>query len=136
MLEMLAKTKDFRNVSPFVSRCFESVDALGFGDNNIVSIIAHEREEVQLLKPVIPGDSENKGALERWMKDLEVKIKRTMKEISNECIKNYPLNHDDFLEYINKYPTMSVGCSSKFKFTQDTEKAFNSLLTLKNSMEL
>jgi len=65
------------------------VKQLVFQEQRIAGFKSYFQEEIKLSKTVNPEDADNKGNIERWMKDLEVKIKKTLRDITNECVKAY-----------------------------------------------
>jgi len=89
---VLAKTKEPANIIPFLPRIFDSISDLTFEDSKIMSFKGMTHEEVRLNKTVNPNDGENKGNVEKWLKDLEIKVKKTLREITMECVKHCPEN--------------------------------------------
>jgi len=89
---VLAKTKDPVNIIPFMPRIFGSISDLTFDDGKIMTFKGITQEEIKLNKTVNPNDGENKGNVEKWLKDLEVKVKKTLREITGDCVKQIPEN--------------------------------------------
>jgi len=51
-------------------------------------MISPEGEKVKLCQPVKPDEGDFKGNVEKWMYDLELKMKKTMRELSFNSLKN------------------------------------------------
>jgi len=48
-------------------------------------MISPEGETVKFFKTVTPDEGEFKGNVEKWMKDMEVKMKKTLRDLTYEA---------------------------------------------------
>jgi len=67
-------------VQPHLEKVFDSVVSLVFDNAYITTVVSAEGEQVKLWKNVTPEEGEFRGNVEKWMKDLEVKLKKTLKD--------------------------------------------------------
>jgi len=81
LIEVLAKTKKPVNVQPFLPMFFECIHSMTLVDNKFTEILSPEGEKFSFNKPVAPDEGEFKGNPEKWLKEVEVKMKKTMKEM-------------------------------------------------------
>lgn len=91
MLEILAQTKNPLLVQPHVGKCLEGIDKLKFEPRTfeITQLISPEKEIIILKESIKPEDPEMKGAVEKWMMDLEVKMKRTMARLAHDSKQDF-----------------------------------------------
>ena len=88
LLEILAETKDPTRVQPFLKKCFEGIVGLTFSDTrDIINMTSKEGESVPLTTTINPDDS--KGAVEKWLLQLEDEMRRTMKSVCKKAMSDY-----------------------------------------------
>mmetsp|Transcript_44963 Transcript_44963/g.98238 ORF Transcript_44963/g.98238 Transcript_44963/m.98238 type:complete len:162 (+) Transcript_44963:534-1019(+) len=133
LLEILAKTKDPTRVQPHLNKCFEAIDKVVFESGNVITfMISPEGEKVRFMQPVKPDEGEFKGNVEKWMKDLEIKMKKTMKELSFKSMQDFAAK--PFLDWIKAWPAMNVIANDSYNWTMQTEKALKEMSADKLSM--
>lgn len=130
----MAKTKDPSKVQPHLSKCFEAIEKVVFDNQErITTMISPEGESVKFYKPVTPEEGEFKGNVEKWMKDMEIKMKKTMRDATYECNNDFGKNKT-YLDWVKKWPAMCVIAIDQFKWTVGTEKALQETINDKHSM--
>jgi len=94
LLEILAQTKNPLLVQPHVGKCLEGIDRLEFEKKDFVisKLYSPEKEVIILKEQICPEAPENKGAVEKWMYELEVKMKRTMAKLAHESREDFISN--------------------------------------------
>jgi len=96
-------------------------------------MISPELEEVMLNVPVKPDDAEMKGNVEKWMKDLEIKMKQTIKVITNKARADFSAK--SFLDWIKSWPAMAIIANDQYNWTMSTETALKLMKKDKSSMK-
>jgi len=81
LIEILAKTKTPIDVQPFLPMFFESISQITLFDNKFTEIVSPAGEKLSFNKPIAPDDGEFKGNSEKWLKEIEIKMKKTIKEM-------------------------------------------------------
>jgi len=133
-LEILAKTKDPTNVQPHLGKCFEAIDKVKFGPGNVIThMISPELEEVPLNVQVNPESPDMKGNVEKWMKDLEIKMKQTIKHIINKAKVDF-FSDKSFFDWIKTWQAMCVIAIDQYNWTLSTEEALRQANKNKNSL--
>lgn len=134
MIEILAKTKDPTRVQPHLSKCFEAIERVIFDNQGrIITMISPEGETVKFFKPVTPDEGEFKGNVEKWMKDMEIKMKKTMRDLTYEAQIDYS-KQSEYIEWVKKWPSMCIICVDQYKWTSGTERALQDLTIDKKSL--
>ena len=90
LLEILSQTKEPRAVQPHLGKCFEGVNKVFFEkDLKISKLISAEGEEIAMDKKVDPESSANKGNVEKWMLEIEVIMRKTLRQLCCDSLKDY-----------------------------------------------
>jgi len=139
LLEILAQTKNPLLVQPHVGKCLEGIDKLKFEKKDFVisELISPEKEIIVLREQVRPEDPEMKGSVEKWMYDLEVKMKRTMARIAHDSKQDLVSNYDRKLdiEWVKSWPAMSCISVDQWNWTMNSEKAIMNMRNDKSSIK-
>lgn len=139
LLEILAQTKNPLLVQPHVGKCLEGIDRLEFEkkDFEISKLYSPEKEVIVLKERICPESPENKGAVEKWMYELEVKMKRTMCRLAHdsqiEFINQYDRTLD--IEWVKNWPAMTCISVDQWNWTMNSEKAINAMKTDKTAIK-
>ena len=96
LLEILAETKDPKKIQPFLRKIFEGIRTVKFKGSmddpsdslEIVSMQSNKQEEVWLSSPVDPLQY-GSGACERWLVDLENRMRDTIRAELRVAIEQY-----------------------------------------------
>lgn len=102
MLEILSQTKDPTRVVPHLKKCFEGVADLEFDSDLVIkSLYSSEQEKLALVSPI--STELAKGAVEKWLSDVEAKMLLSVQNAINESIKAYSDEHrtEWLLQWVN-----------------------------------
>jgi dynein heavy chain len=86
LLSILAETKDPTLVQPHLGKAFEGVAKVRFDSGNsiIEAMISAETESVNLTTHVDVNKPGNKGAVEKWLLELEELMMNTLRDVSKK----------------------------------------------------
>ena len=91
LLEILSQTKNVSSVQPHLSKCFDGLVKVEFGENDIIkAMISGEGEVVPFLKPVDPNHGDAKGNVEVWLGEVYKAYKAYVECPRKEWILNWP----------------------------------------------
>jgi len=117
-----------------LGKCFEAIDKVKFGPGNVIThMISPELEEVPLNVQVNPESPDMKGNVEKWMKDLEIKMKQTIKHIINKAKVDF-FSGKSFFDWIKTWQAMCVIAIDQYNWTLSTEEALRQANKNKNSL--
>eukprot|EP00927_Polykrikos_kofoidii_P031997 TRINITY_DN2738_c0_g1_i1.p1 TRINITY_DN2738_c0_g1~~TRINITY_DN2738_c0_g1_i1.p1 ORF type:complete len:3358 (+),score=626.85 TRINITY_DN2738_c0_g1_i1:1049-10075(+) len=82
LLSILAETKDPTLVQPHLGKAFEGIAKVRFDSTNSIidAMISAEGELVQFSRTVNVNEGQNKGAVERWLVEVEVVMMDTLRD--------------------------------------------------------
>ncbi|XP_028312358.1 dynein heavy chain 12, axonemal [Gouania willdenowi] len=122
MLDILSKTKDPQRVQPHLKKCFEGISKLDFLPNlDIQAMYSSEGERVQLLQNISTSDA--KGAVEKWLLQVEDVMIGTLSDLICSCAQAYaetPRN-----QWVQEWPGQAVLCTSQIFWTSEVHKAIS-----------
>ena len=143
LLEILAETKDPLRVQPFLKKIFDGLQVLEFdasdddggnggGNGNskkkkkrtgkqalrITGIGSAEGEQVKILDMIRPADA--KGAVEKWLLEVESMMKLTMHDVVSRAVDSYATS--DRNDWVLNWPGQAVLCVSQLYWTMDFER--------------
>lgn len=102
---MLAETKDPKRVQSHLKKCFIGINSLEFNESlEIVSMKSSHGEEI-LFENII-STVNARGQVEKWLLDLENRMKESVFKEITETYEAFPNEH--FLKWINKWPAQCV----------------------------
>ena len=90
LLEILAQTKNVQAVQPHMSKCFDGIRSLDFGDDpksiDIFAMNSAEGEKVNLGKNL-----KARGNVEQWLTAVEQSMQQSLKRLAKVGFQNYPV---------------------------------------------
>jgi dynein heavy chain, axonemal len=90
LLEILAQSKNVHAVQPHMSKCFDGIKALEFGEaqnaNSILAMLSAEGERVAL-----GSNLKARGGVETWLAAVEVEMQRSLARAAREAFKSYTM---------------------------------------------
>ena len=133
LLDILSETKDPRRVVPHMPKAFEGICGVEMrgktpeeqsqGEKNldILAMVSGEGEIVPLSTnaPVEPDAERNRGNVERWLLEMEVSMRTTLKEIGRAAVEAYPKSVRN--EFVQHWTGMIVLAADCLYWTKDVE---------------
>ena len=123
LLSILSETKDPLRVQPHLNKCFEGIAKVRFDDKVelINTLVSAEGECVILDEPVNVASGENKGAVEKWLKQLERGMQDTLRTVTSNSVKAYAIDKRE--DWVLKWPGQVVLSTDMIYWTSETTTA-------------
>uniref|UniRef100_A0A803V3Y9 Dynein axonemal heavy chain 12 n=1 Tax=Ficedula albicollis TaxID=59894 RepID=A0A803V3Y9_FICAL len=123
MLEILSETKDPLRVQPHLKKCFEGIAKLDFLRNlDIKGMYSSEGERVQLISNI--STSEARGAVEKWLIQVEDIISAILQDISPDVIVQAYLETER-KRWVLEWPGQVVLCVSQMYWTSEVHEVLH-----------
>ncbi|XP_076022383.1 dynein axonemal heavy chain 12 [Genypterus blacodes] len=120
MLEILSETKDPLLVQPHLKKCFEGISKLDFLPNlDIQAMYSSEEERVQLIEHI--STSEAKGAVEKWLVQVEDVMLRSVRDVVARSRLAYAETPRS--QWVKEWPGQVVICTSQIFWTLEVHEA-------------
>ena len=120
LLSLLSETGSARAALPHMKKCFDGVSSLAFNaQEEIVSLISSQGEVAHLVAPVRPAEA--RGAVERWLRELELQMKESVKDYARRALTAY--SDDERLDWALSWPAQTVLTCNSMQFTAQVTRA-------------
>lgn len=120
LLEILSETKDPMRVQPHLKKCFEGISNLKFTtDLDVIGMMSREDEVVDLS--IIVDTVKARGQVEKWLVDLEISMKVTVREIIDKALIAY--TNTERQEWVIQWPGQVILAVSCTRWTSEVTQA-------------
>ncbi|KAI5075577.1 hypothetical protein GOP47_0009653 [Adiantum capillus-veneris] len=120
LLEILAQTRNVQAVQPHMSKCFDGIRRLDFGDDprsiDIFAMVSSEEEKVSLGKNL-----KARGNVENWLTSVEQNMISSLRRMSKAAFTDYVKRPRK--EWVLKHPAQLVLMISQVYWCHSVESA-------------
>ena len=129
LLEIMSQTRDPHAVQPHMSKCFDAIKRIKFGEgrlSNEIQGFVDPGGEVVLLSETVKAE----GPVEVWLLSFEVAMRQTLFNLSKKSYVEYPRTDEGAInrgEWIWSYPAQVVIVIDEVFWTANGESAIRKL---------
>lgn len=122
VLEILADTKDPKQIQPHLQKCFDGICSLTFSESlDVISMKSAQGEEIQFSNVI--RTSAARGQVEKWLLELENEMKKTILleiQSAHQCPET-----GTFTQWLNSHPGQCTQAIQGIVFTKDVDHALS-----------
>lgn len=90
-------------MQPHMDKCFEGIQRVMFSEKDeVYGMISAEGEQVELMDKIDVNAGDRKGNVEKWMLDIEYQMKKSLKQITKDSLKDY--EESPRTDWVKKWP--------------------------------
>lgn len=121
LLSILSDVRNPKSVQPHLSKCFDSIASLIFGDEackEIIGMESGEGEKVSFESTVYPV-----GNIEHWLNEIEAMMKASLLMHMHKTVANFPEKKRE--EWFFDHPAQCIQAVDMVVWTSEVEEAIN-----------
>lgn len=137
LLEILSQTRDPHSVQPHMSKCFDAIKRIKFGESKSsrdeINGFSDPLEEMVSLVNVVKAE----GPVENWLRNFERSMRNTLFNLAKQAYTNYPPTDEEAIsrtEWLFNYPAQVVIAVDQIAWTSRCSNAI-SQNTIKQFLE-
>ncbi|XP_075217843.1 uncharacterized protein LOC142322649 [Lycorma delicatula] len=120
LLEILSHSTEPLKVQPHLIKCFEGIHKLGFSHSLMIyGMFSSEGEHVKFRKSI--STEKTKGAIEKWLIQVEKQMIASLKHVTKKCIKNLYFNEKTV--WVTLWPGQILLCVNQALWTASVQTA-------------
>jgi len=128
LLEIIGNSKDIPRIQKHFKKMFAGVAGILLADDNqtIIAVISNEGERLSLSRPIHINEYRK---INEWLVALEVEIKQSLAFQLHDSVSELStiyflpeLDHQNFINWIDKFPSQVILLSVQILWTQSIEK--------------
>lgn len=122
VLEILADTKDPKQIQPHLRKCFDGICSLTFNDSiEVTTMKSAHGEEIHFSNVIVTSTA--RGQVEKWLLELEKEMKKTIL-LEIQCA-NQSVDAKSFTEWLHSHPGQCTQIVKGIIFTKDVDGALS-----------
>lgn len=120
LIAILARANEPEVVQPYLSKCFDGIDRLRFGEDGIAikEMLSAEGESVSMGKNLAA-----RGPVERWLTDVEERMMVALRDCMHKAVVDFP-DHD-FEDWMLQHPSQICLTVAQIFWAMDVEKCLS-----------
>ena len=126
LIAILSETRNPQAVQPHLRKCFDAIAHIDFTEvknsKEMIAMRSAENECVDFSDSVFA-----EGNVEHWMGSIENMMRKSLKDITANCLKEYPPDGLDRKEWFFRYPAQAVITVDQIMWTKLCTEAIESV---------
>jgi dynein heavy chain len=125
LLSILSETKDPTRVQPHMNKAFEAIAKVRFDakDEIIEAMVSGEGEVVEFFQKVNVMAGDNKGNVEKWLKQVESSMQMALRTITDKSVAAYA--ETERTKWVIEWPGQVVICVDMVYFSMEVAEALD-----------